>query len=225
MRSFKRMHLVALILLIMSFTNCATFKADLRGRFEQSSGKNYGADGVSVLFIFSHYRQTNGFDAIPRLDNARQRISGFDDFFQDALNEFSNIHSFATFTEYASDVNEPRRRAQKDSLMRRHDYIMKLKFMRTKSFTSHFLGQIASTLSLTLLPVPYRYSYSVELDLYNSDNQLLKNLRRSSALTKWVQTLLIFAYPFHPEKRKKEEIYVEMMHDLFRQIESEKILK
>jgi len=208
-----------------SLVRCATFKSEIKGKFSSTGIKNYGADGVSVLFIFSHLRQTKGYDAIPKLDNKRQRIGGFDDFFQDALNEISNINKYSTFTEYASDVNEPERRAIKDSLISTHAYIMKIKFMREKSFTKHFLGKIVSSISLTLLPIPYTYSYSVDLDLFNSQGHLIKSYSRKASLTKWVQTMLIFIYPFHPEKRKKEEIYVDFLHDIFKQIESEKVLK
>ena len=205
--------------------NCATFKSELKGKFEATPEKNFEAGGVSVFFLFSHYRQTKGWDAIPKLDNQRERIDGFDDFFQDALNEFSNISSYSTYTEYASDVNDPNRRAQKDSLMKKNDFVMKIKFMREKSFAKNFLGTLVSGLSLTIIPIPYTYSYSMNLDLYNSNNQLLKTYSRKATLTKWVQTLMIFIYPFHPEQRKKEELYVEFMHDVFKQIESEKILK
>ena len=206
-------------------SSCATFKSDINGKFESKATKNYGADRVSVFFIFSHLSQTKGYDAIPKLDNKRQKIRGFDDFFQDGLNEFSNIKKYSTFTEYASDVNEPKRRAIKDSLKLIHDYVMKIKFMREKSFTTHFLGSIASTLFITLLPIPYTYSYSVDVNLLNSKGHLIKDYSRKASLTKWVQTFLIFIYPFHPEKRKKEEIYVEFLHDIFRQIETEKVLK
>jgi len=218
--------LVALMLAASQLiTGCATFKSEIKGKLVSASEKNYEADRVSVLFIFSHFRQTRGLDAIPKLDNPRERIYGFDDFFQDALNEFSNIQSYATFTEYASDVNDPARRVLKDSLMHSHDYILKMKFMRQKSFAKNFLGTLASSMSLTLFPIAYTYSYSVSAELYDSQGHLLKNYSRSAALTKWVQTLLIFIYPFHPEQRKKEELYVQFMHDIFKQIEAEKILK
>lgn len=217
--------IIFVLCFIISLIGCATFKSEIKGQFNSTGEKNYGADGVSVLFIFSHFRQTKGYDAIPKLDNERQRIGGFDDFFQDALNEISNINNYSTFTEYASDVNDPARRAIKDGLISTHDFIMKITFMREKSFTKHFLGKIVSSVSLTLLPVPYTYSYSVNLDLFNSQGQLIKSYTRKSALTKWVQTTLIFVYPFHPEKRKKEEIYVEFLHDIFKQIETEKVLQ
>jgi len=211
--------------LIFIISNCASFKSEIKGRFASDVEKNYGADGVSVFFIFSHFRQTKGYDAIPKLDSQRKRISGFDDFFQDALNEFSNIKKYSTFTNYASDVNEPQRRAARDSLKQIHDFVMKIKFTREKSFAKSFLGSIASTVSLTLFPVPYTQSYSVELELLDSKGRLIKNYSRKASLTKWVQTFLIFIYPFHPEKRKREEIYVEFLHDIFRQIETEKALK
>jgi len=204
---------------------CATFKSDMTGKFDLPAEKNYQADQVSLLLIFSHYRQTKGWDAIPKLDDQRQRIRGFDDFLADALNEFSNIKKYSTFTEYASDVNEPERRAHKDSLMKKHDFVMKIKFNREKSFAKNFLGTFFSSISLTLLPIPYTYSYSVETNLYNSKGQLLKSYSRKASLTKWMQTLLIFVYPFHPEQRKKEELYVEFLHDIFKQIENEKVLK
>jgi len=196
----------------------------MKGKLPSTTQKNLAAERVSVLFIFSHLRQTKGLDAIPKLENQRERIYGFDDFFQDALTELSNIRNYATFTEYASDVNDPARRMLKDSLMLSHDYILKMKFKREKSFAKNFLGALASSISLTLLPIPYTYSYSATAELHDGKGHLLSNYARSASLTKWVQTVMIFVYPFHPEQRKKEELYVEFMHDIFRQIETEKIL-
>lgn len=211
--------------LFLLLPGCATFKSEMKGAYTKSAEKNFTAEQVKALFIFSHFRQTKGLDAIPKLDNKYERIEGFDDFFQDALNEFSNLKSYDTFTDYSDDVNDPARRVKKDSLMQQNDYILKIKFMRTKSFASNFLGKIVSGLSLTLLPVPYTYSYSMNTDVYEAQGQLLKNYSRSASLTKWVQTLLIVIYPFYPEQRKKEELYVQFMHDIFKQIETEKLLK
>ncbi|MBN1478993.1 hypothetical protein EH223_14970 [candidate division KSB1 bacterium] len=219
----KVLHLFLLIILL--FAGCATFKSAIEGQYDGAIEKNFGADRVDVLFIFSHYRQTVGYDAIPKLDNQYQRISGFDDFFRDALTELSNINAYATYTEYASDVNEPERRALKDSLIATHDYVISIRFMRQKSFAKYFLGTIGSTVTLTLVPIPYHHSYSVGVEIYNSQRQLIQTYSRNSGLTKWVQALLIFIYPFHPERRKTEELYVEFLHDIFRQIESENVLK
>ncbi len=108
--------------------------------------------------------------------------------------------------------------------MHQHDCIVKISFMRQKSFSKTFLGTIASSLSLTLLPIPYSFSYSATAEVFDAQGHLLKNYARSASLTKWVQSLLIFIYPFHPEQRKKEELYVEFMHDIFKQMETEKVL-
>lgn len=213
------------LLILFTITSCATFKSDISESFNRQAEKNYGADPVSVLFVFRHSRQTIGYDAIPKLDNKRQRISGFDEIFLDALSEFSNIGRYSTFTEYASDVNEPERRAIRDSMKKMHDFVIHVHFLREKSFAKHFLGSVVSTLTLTLFPTPYVNSYSAEIDIYNQKQHLIKSYKRQAALTKWVQTLLLFVYPFHPEKRKKEEIYVDILHDVFRQIETERILK
>ena len=221
----KKSSLLILLSVMFSLTHCATFKSDMIGKYDKNSEKSFRAEPVSLLMIFSHYRQTTGLDAIPKLDDQRQRIGGFDDFLVDALNELSNIKRYSTYTEYASDVNDPSRRTQKDSLMRQHDYIMKMKFMRKKSFTKNFLGTLISSTSLTLFPIAYTYKYSLDAELYDSKGQLLKTYSRNASLTKWVQTLLIVVYPFHPEQRKKEELYVEFLHDVFKQIEQEKILQ
>ena len=209
---------------ILFLGSCATFKSEIKGKYASDAEKSYGSERVRVLFVFSHYRQTKGWDAIPQLDDKWQRIRGFDDFFNDALSELSNIENYMTYTEYASDVNEPERRALRDSLMNSHDFIVKMKFSREKSFAGHFLGTLFSSVSLTLLPVPYFNSYKVRTDIYDSERRLIASYQRTARLTKWVQTGLIFVYPFHTGKRKKEELYVEFMHDIFRQIESEGML-
>lgn len=213
---------LSMLLLIM---DCATFKTDMQGKFELSPEKFYDAERVSVLFFFSHYRQTVGYDAIPKLDEQRERISGFDEFFFDALNELSNIENYSTYTQFASDVNDSRRRMARDSLMTAHDFVVKMKFMREKSFARHFLANLVSTFSLTLVPMPYSYSYAVAVDIFDAEGHLLHSYAREAGLTKWVQTALIFVYPFHPERRKKEELYVAFMHDIFKQIETEQVLK
>ena len=63
---------------------CSSFRSEIKGSYELPPAKNYGAEKVSVLFIFSHASQTKGYDAVPKLE---RNISGFDDIFNDALNE------------------------------------------------------------------------------------------------------------------------------------------
>lgn len=213
-----------LVVVLIIISSCATFKSPIIGQFNSDIEKNYKAERVSILFVFSHYRQTIGYDAIPRLDNKRERIQGFDDFFLDALNEISNIEKYSSYTEYASDVSNSKRRTTKDSLLKQHDIIVKVKFMREKSFTKFFFGTIVSSVTATIVPIRYKYKYLVQVEVLNSDQQLLKTYSREATLNKWVQTFMLFIYPFHHEKRKKEELYVEFMHNIFKEMEHDKIL-
>ena len=224
MKTKKMLSALLVLFAALLLTNCATFKSEIVGKYKAAEVKSDSVDPVRVLFIFSHYRQTKGYDAIAILDNKRERIYGFDNFFNDALQEFSNIKSYDTYTEYASDVNEPERRALKDTLIAKNDFFIKVKFFREKSFARHTLGTIFSSLSLTLLPIPYTYDYALDVAVYDKGKRKIKEYRRSAILTKWVQTFMMFVYPFYPEKRQKEELYVQFMHDIFRQIEAEKIL-
>ncbi len=224
MKKWKSIETLFVIIIALSITGCSAFRSDIKGKFGKEASKNYGAENVSVLFVFRHVRQTLGYDAIPKLENQRQRLDGFDDIFQDALREINNINEYATFTDYASDVNKPERRAVKDTLVANHDYVMYITFSKEKSFAKHFLGTLLSSVTATLMPLPYSRTFTVKADVFNSKNMLVKSYDRKASLSKWVQTFLIFLYPFHPEKRKTEEIYVGFLHDIFRQIETEKIL-
>lgn len=215
---------IPLVLMILILTGCASFHSGIQGKYEGDTEKNFGADKVNVLFIFEHYKQSKGFDAIPKLENKRQIIGDFEDLFIDAMSELSNTGKYNTFTEYSSDLADPKRRAEKDSLLTVHDYIIRVKFMRKNSFARYFLGSLFSSVSATILPIPYTKHYSVTVSVSNSEDVLIKTYSREASLTKWVQAALIFIYPFHTEKRKSEEIYIGILHDIFRQVESEKIL-
>jgi hypothetical protein len=225
MKNRNIIYLICVLLTFLFCTGCATFRSGVEGEFAEEGSKNFGSEKVDVLFIFSHYQQTKGYDAIPKLENKRQIVWDFDDLFIDACNEFSNLNRYATFTEYASDVSEPERRIEKENLIAAHDYTMRIKIMKENSFTQQFLGSLFSTVSLTVLPMPFRRDYSISVDVYNREDVLINSYSRQASLTKWVQTLLIFVYPFHTEKRKEEEIYIGMMHDVFKQIETEKVLQ
>jgi len=194
-------------------------------RYEGEKKRNVDGGRTSALFIFSHVRQTIGYDAIPKLMTKYEILRGFDDIFLDALREFSNIDKYATYTEDAADVNKSERRKVRDSLMTVHDYTVKLRMVDEKYFSRQFLGTLTSTLSATLLPIPYTEYFSLEIEVFDHDRKLIKTYQRKAHLTKWVQTFMIFVYPFHPEERKREEVYMEFLHDAFRQMESEGVLK
>ncbi|MFC1512048.1 hypothetical protein ACFL5H_02505 [Candidatus Latescibacterota bacterium] len=202
-------------------TGCAAFRSDIGGAYQGESRLNERAEPVSAAFIFTHVRQTRGFDAVPKLDN---RYRGFDDFFRDALPEITNIGRYATFNERAEDVNDPVRRAQRDSLAAVSDYVIRMRFLRETSFARQALGTIVSSLTVTLLPVPYTRTYAVTADVYDRTGRLVKRYERTAKVTQWIETFLLFVYPFHPETRKTEEVYVAFLHDIFREIEADRIL-
>ena len=65
----KSIAFIVLSCSLFLITNCATLKSDLIGQFSGPAVRNFNADKVSVCFVFSHFRQTLGYDAIPKLDN------------------------------------------------------------------------------------------------------------------------------------------------------------
>jgi len=211
--------------LTLLFNGCASFRSGLQMGFKDETKRNDGAKQVSVLFNFSHIQQTLGYDAIPKLIRKREALRNFDDVFGDALQEFSNIRKYDTFTDDAEDVNAPERRFKKDSLTTANDYMIKIRISNTKSFAKHFLGTLFSSVTVTILPIPYSWNYGLVAEVYNHDRQIIATYERRASLTKWVEALLIFVYPFYPEERKREEIYMLFLHDTFRQIESEGVLK
>lgn len=218
-------HWALTVLLNTLGPGCATFRSDVEGRFDSPGSKNIGADQVSVLFILKHVRQAKGLDEIPKLDSEGEIIRGFDDLFLDAMTELGNVESYATFTEFASDVSKPERREKRDELISKSNFVVRIDFMRRHSFIRHFLGYIVSSVSLTTLPVAYSRSFSIEVEVYDADGDRIKSYRRSASLTTWSQTFLIFLQPFHLETIKKEQIYMEFLHDVFKQMETEGVLK
>lgn len=205
--------------------SCATFRSDIHGESGLAAEKIPGIEPVDVLFISRHLTQTKGLDAIPKLQNRRQIISGFDDILLDATAEFSNLNRYAAYTEFSSDMSDPKRMALKDSLMASYSWRLALEFRTERSFINYFLGSIGSTLSLTLLPVPYRHYFHLNVNVYDGQGRFVNGYKRSASTSKWVQALLLPVYPFHTEKRKTEEIYVAFLHDVFREIEHDKILR
>jgi hypothetical protein len=213
------------VFLITLGPGCATFRSDLAGKFDSAQSRNSEADKVNVLFLLKHVRQAEGLDEIPKLDREGQIIRNFDDLFLDAMTELGNVESYATFTEFASDVSRPERRERKDELIAKSDFVVRIDLMRRHSFIRHFLAYVVSTVSLTVLPIPYSRSFSIEVDVLGADGNRLKSYQRSASLTTWSQLFLVLLQPFHQEANKKEQIYLEFLHDVFKQIEAEGVLK
>jgi len=224
--------------LLLITAGCATFRSEVTGsdellRTEEEEGvstadiyRSVPASGeLEVFFIFSHYRQTKGFDAIPKLEKQYQIIEGFDDFFQDAMGEFSGIGSYNAYTVFSSDVHDPKRRAMKDSLIEKSDYVVRVDVLDQDVFSHRVLAILGNSLSVTLLPMPYRHLYRTTVTLETPEGEKIARYVREGHTRKWVQTFLIFAYPFHPEKRKVEELYVAMLHGAFGALEGDALLR
>jgi len=216
----------ALLLIIITFiSSCASSKSDLGMAYKGEVKRNPNTEKVSVLFVFSHVKETVGYDAIPKLENRYQRLSGFDDIFYEANKKLSNIGKYATYIEEAEDVNNPKKRAEKDSLMKVYNYTVKIRIEKKNYFTRWAVGSIFSTISVTLIPVPYTKYYTVNTEVIDSSNKFIAKYERNFEITNWWQMFLSVVYPFHPESRKTEEMYLDFLRDIFNQIESEGILK
>jgi hypothetical protein len=213
-----------LVLLLLA-GGCASYRSDMRPAYAGEVGRHPDPDPVSVVFVFSHIQQTLGLDAVPKRVPPHRNVTGFDEIFGDALSELSNVGSYSTFTEEAGDVNRPERRAVRDSLMRSHDVTVMIRLEATRRFAPHYLGVLASAATGTLLPVPYRQTYTLRLEVLDPRRRLLATTSREAAVTTWVEALLLPAYPFYPVERMREEVYVAFLHDAFRELESRGVLR
>jgi hypothetical protein len=223
MESRLRSPLAIVLLLSALLAGCAASRSAVEGAFDRPVQPNLNAERVSVLFLFRHETQMHGFDAIPKL-----QVTGVKDFailFADALREISNISRFETFTELPNDVNEPKRRAELETARAAMDYTIEIDFLEESSFKQQCLSATISILSLTAIPMPYDWDYTIRARVDARDGRRTASLQRKATLTNWMEAFLIFAYPFYPLEGKREEIYSETLHDMFRQIETEKILK
>jgi hypothetical protein len=181
------------------------------------------AQPVSVLFVFRHEKQRHGFDTIPKLQFTG--VQDFDNLFRDALREISNISRYETFTELPSDVNDPKRREQLAASRASADYVIEIEFLEESSFKQQALMGTVSLLSLTAIPVPFDWNYTIRTTVSRRGGARVAQYERKATLSNWVEGLLIFAYPFYPLEGKREEIYSASLHDTFRQIEAEERLE
>jgi len=222
-RWLQGMTLVTVLLIAGMFAGCAASRSPVTGKFDRPAEKNLGAEKVSVFFLFRHLEQQHGFDSIPKLK--AQGVKDFDNLFRDALGEISNVSPYVTFTESPADVNNPKRRQELDEFRQSNDYTLDIDFFEESSFAEQCLSGTVSLLSLTLVPMPYTWDYTITASLTDKTGKTARSYERKATLKNWTQAVLIFAYPFHPLEGKREEIYAESLHDIFRQIESERVLK
>lgn len=176
---------------------------------------------VSVLFYWTHLEQENGMDVVPKIVPPRR---GFRDIFGEALKQLSNIRSFATFTDNENDIDMVERRTLRDSLRQHNDVTVHITVRKENSFAAHFFGEILLWGSLGTVPFPYQWTYTISAEVQRPDGSLIRRYDRSTALTTWYHDLLLFAYPFAPGGVKIEEIYLENLRALFRQMEADGVL-
>lgn len=214
--------LFAVILLSVLLAGCAASRSPIEGAFgrAEQSGPNSGK--VDVLFVFRHEAQMHGFDTIPKLQNAG--VADFDNLFGEALREISNIGKYKTHTELPNDVNDPQRRETLAAARAAMDYVVEIDLVEESSFRQQALSATVSTLSLTVIPMPYNWDYTIRVRVLNHEGKRVATLQRKARLANWVEAFLIFAYPFYPLQGKREEIYSDFLHDVFRQIEANRIL-
>jgi hypothetical protein len=212
----------ALLIAVLS-SGCLATRTEVLGTYGGAAQPNMNAAPVSVLFVFRHETQQHGFDTIPKLQFSG--VKDFDNLFRDALKELGNVSRYETFTELPNDVNEPKRREKLAEARAAHDYVIEIEFLEESSFKQQaFMGTIA-LLSLTTIPVPFDWDYTISTVVSRKGGTRVAQYQRRATLSNWVEVFLIFAYPFYPLEGKREEIFSESLHDTFRQIEAEKVLK
>jgi hypothetical protein len=204
-------------------SGCASFRSDVSGLYSGSKTSTH-ATKVKVFFDLYHCEQTIGMDAIPKLLNY-PGIRDWDDIFAESAKRLTNIASYQTFTNAASDVDYPNRRALRDSLLAAADYAVKIEVLRTKSFARHYLGGAVSFLTLTLVPMSFTWDYTVTVTITDRQHIVVAEYKRSGSVSTWYQLLLLPWYAFQPEHKQNEDLYLEMLSNVFQQIDSENILK
>lgn len=211
-----------LALVITLLSGCVASRTPVTGLFEQPATRNAEAKPVSVFFQFRHLTQQHGMDSIAKLQV--QGVKDFNNLFRDSLNEISNVAQYETFTESPADVDAPKRREELAALRGRNDYTISIDFFEESSFKQQCFSGIISLITLTVIPAPYTWDYTITATVTNKDGKALRTYQRKASLDQWVEVFLMFAYPFYPIEGKREEIYSEALHDIFRQIETEKVL-
>lgn len=221
-----RLPVVPLPFLLLSLwvvTGCATFSGDMEGAFTGSGRPAPAAEEVSVLFLLRHVRQAHGMDAIPKLMAEPQIVRDFDNLLVDAVSEISNLSSYTSFTEFPSDVSDPERVARRDDLIRTRDFVVRVDLLEEYSFVRQFFGRVLSVVSATAIPVPYRTRYSIDVRVTQGGEELAA-YHRSNSKTLWVQAFLLFVQPFRSDALVKERIYIDLLHDVFREMEADGVL-
>jgi hypothetical protein len=220
MRSFA-LFCSALLLSLVVIPGCISLRSDIDGAYSGTQDKTLQRTPVSVYFYFSHLEQEKGLDVVPKIIPPRR---GFRDIFGESMKELSNVKSFESFTDQENDIDNAVRRRQRDSLKTVNDFTIHLTIKKENSFAKHFLADLVVWGTATIVPVGFSWEYIVTADVSNSSGKFLKSYTRRSTVTSWHHFLFLFVYPFLPSEVKIEEIYLESLQNIFRQIEVEGVL-
>lgn len=205
------------------FFGCVSYRSEIHGQYSGTAPGNPKSTQtqVSVFFHFSHLEQAKGYDAVPKIISPDY---SFRDIFSEAMKEITNIKSFATFTDYVEDINDVHRRKTRDSLKLANDFTIHISIKKENAFGKHFLADLFSYSSGTIIPVGYTWDYIITADVLNSESRLLKSYTRNASLSTWTNIVLVFVYPFYASHGVTEEIYFESLRDILSQINDEGIL-
>ncbi|TFH00797.1 MAG: hypothetical protein E4H13_06560 [Calditrichales bacterium] len=211
-----------LFVYIVMLTGCAASRTDIVGLYggEQKFTKK---QRVKALFDFFYYTKQTGRDAISK-SRSYSGVSGFNDIFKESIKELTNISEFETFYNLSDHIDDPEIRKQKEDKIERSDYVIKLEFLQENSFSKHVLGAIVSICSFDLIPIGYTWDYTFTATIIKKGEGIIGKYSRQASVTNWFQIALIVLYPFHPEEAKTEQVYLESLTNLFKQIEDENVL-
>lgn len=213
--------LLSFLIITVFISGCISFRSDL-DPVEKRKNDEASLPKVSLFFHISHLEQDIGMDVVPKIINPRR---GFRDIFGESMKEISNIKSFSTFTDNENDIDDVKRRLMRDSLQSSADFTLQMTVRKERSFAKHFLADILSYGTLTIFPVGYSWNYVITVDVFNQSQKQVKTYSQFSQVTSWNEMLFVFIYPFYPKEVKIEEVYLESMRNIFRQIENDGILK
>lgn len=203
-------------------SGCMSFRSDIQGAYNKQVLSVTARPPVTVFFYFSHLEQEKGFDVVPKIIQPRR---GFKDILQESMKQITNVKSFATFTDSYDDIDNVNRRKLRDSLKESNDFTVHVTVQRENSFAKHFLSDLFAGATLSLIPVAYSWDYIFTANVHDKKGNTIKQYVRTAQLETWTQALLIFFYPFNPPEVKIEEIYLESLKDIFREIEADGVLK
>ena len=208
--------------ILLLFSSCISYRSDIEGLYTADKSSNDQLAPVSVFFQFTHLEQEKGFDVVPKIVQPRR---GFRDIFGESMKQLSNVRSFATFTDNDNDIDNVERRTFRDSLKSSNDFTIHITFKRENSFAKHVLGTIFTWGMFDIVPIGYSWNYIVKADVCNPSGKVIRSYTRTSDLTTWHNIIFLFVYPFYPSEMKIEEIYLESMQNVFKQIEGDAVLK